>query len=192
MPSGMYAVARRASAPRRCHIRHFNSRARRRFPGPSDYAIREHGVGDLDEPGDVGALEVVHVVIAFAAVIDAFVVNALHGVAQQILQLVLGPAGPGDLDVGRPRYRRLAYTGNRQVVVQFFRAGRGYLFNHRHHFGIFEQGVETANHLFPIQPHLSSASSRKWYPPEDGGLPALGPIIENSEIINTWVRKTMP
>ena len=66
------------------------------------------------------------------------------------------PAGPGDLDVGRSRYRSLAYTGYRQVAVQHFRAGRGYLFNHRHHFGVFEQGVETAVRLFPIQPHLSS------------------------------------
>src|SRR5262245_18316963 len=58
------------------------------------HAAGEHGVGDLQEPGDVGALHVVHLLAARAAVLHAALVDAAHDVAQLLVELLLGPGEP--------------------------------------------------------------------------------------------------
>ena len=56
----------------------------------SDHAIGKHGVGNLDEAGDVGPLRIDYVAVALPAVLDSLVVAAPHGVAKQFLQFILG------------------------------------------------------------------------------------------------------
>ena len=53
----------------------------------SDDPVGQHRVGDLLEAGDVGALDVVDVVVADPAVLDAAGVDALHDVEEQPLEL---------------------------------------------------------------------------------------------------------
>jgi 1-acyl-sn-glycerol-3-phosphate acyltransferase len=65
-------------------------------------ALGEHGVGDLDEAGHVGALHVVDVV-AVLAVFHARRVNALHDAVQAGVHLVARPAQVhGVLAISRP------------------------------------------------------------------------------------------
>ena len=81
-----------------------------RVPGQrSDDAVGQHRVGDLLEAGDVGALDVVDVVVADPAVLDAAGVDALHDVEEQLLELVLLPrrgARSSGSSRGRRRRRR--------------------------------------------------------------------------------------
>ncbi len=60
----------------------------------SHYALIEHGIGDLDKSADVGALDVVDVILALLAVLDAGRVNGLHDAPKSAVDLLARPRQP--------------------------------------------------------------------------------------------------
>src|SRR3546814_2386293 len=72
------------------------ARKERRLDPRSDHAERQHGIGDLLEAGDVGPPDIVDEVAAVAAAMgETALMDAVHDVAEQLLELGFLPAYAG-------------------------------------------------------------------------------------------------
>ena len=58
----------------------------------SYYALSHHGVGNLQEAGDVGALHIVDVAVLLLAVLHALLVDRVHDVVELLINFCLAPA----------------------------------------------------------------------------------------------------
>lgn len=56
-----------------------------------DHALRQHGVCNLDESGDVGSVDITHLAVLAFAVVDAGLVDAAHDFQQAMVNFFTRP-----------------------------------------------------------------------------------------------------